>query len=474
MRQKLHKFEQFVQSLLPHEVRYLIQVQQFQDPENLRILRLILDHCQPGVPAQPFDTELDKRKYSNLKKWIQTRLSAIDVDLQYEWLVELERKIVTDDIVPEEEQALLDLLRDFEPPFYYFIKLYELARTYRHFLIIRMRYQDHALVRNFLETHAERFEAARETNERLYQATLDITSQYAFNDKETRRWETWLRQLFSNDTLDGHNRHLAVIRLTFLYINYREFDHLKEIYDELDRMYERGENYSRRLLVNYYANRLILHSKFQEWETAINYGFLSLRHRNTEYLQYLNNLSAVLLRENRHKEALELMQEAIPEMRKTKNYHNKTGFVAFYLKCLLENGQPEQAERYAETFLRANKSQILAQRWHIFFTLYLQVLVQQEKYAKVVSITRKFKLMNREKEYRTRPVYLPSIHWYIRVSQYKEGHINLNTLRGHIEADMELIHTNPHKRKLIIELVEELYHHVPEVFAPLRGNAVPV
>lgn len=472
MRHKLQKFEQFVQTLLPHEVRYLISVQQFQDPENLRILELILAHCQPGSQGHPFDTSLDKRKYSNLKKWIQTRLSAIDVDQQYDRLLRVESRIMRDEILPEEEQEFLDQLRDFEPPSYYFLKLYEIARAYRHFLIIRMRHQDHALVRDFLATHEASYEAAKQTNERLYEATIDITSQYAFNDKETRRWEPWLRELFFDQNLDGHNRHLAAIRLTFLYINYREFDQLKDIYHQLDQMYERGENYSRRLLVNYYANRLILHSKFQEWDTAINYGYLSLRQPNTEYLQYLNNLSAVLLRQNRHKEALDLMQVAIPEMRKTKNYHNKTGFVAFYLKCLLENGQPEQAERYAETFLRANKQQVMAQRWHIFFTLYLQVLVQQEKYAKVVSLTRKFKLLNREKEYRTRPVYLPSIHWYIRVSQYKEGHINLTKLQEHIDSDMKLVKTNPHKRNLIMELVDELYHHVPEIFAPFRGEAV--
>jgi len=458
---------------MPHEVSYLIDIQQFQDPGNLHILRQILEHCQPGKVAEPFDTEIDKRKYSNLKKWILTRLEGIDVDRQFDWLIEMERKIVRDDIVPEEEQAFIDLLRTFEPPYYSFVKLYEVARLYRQFLIIRMRYADHSLVHDFLETYQPVYQRARDIQDQLHKATLDITSQYAFNDIESRRWEAWLTELFYDEDLDGYTRHLAVVRLTFLYINYREFEKLKKLFVKLDDMFMKGENYSRRLLANYYANRLILHSKFNEWETAINYGYLSIRHVNTEYLQYLNNLSAVLLRHNRHEEALQLMQSAIPDMRKTKNYHNKTGFVAFYLKCLLENGQPAQAERYAETFLRSHKEQILAQRWHIFFTLYLQVLIKQEKYDKVLSITRRFKLMEREKAYRKRPVYLPSIHWYIRTSQYKEGHINLNTLSRTVAADKESLKSNPHKHRLVMELVEELYHHVPEVFSTYR-KAVPV
>ena len=73
-----------------------------------------------------------------------------------------------------------------------------------------------------------------------------------------------------------------MVRLTFLYINYREFEKLKKLFVKLDDMFMKGENYSRRLLANYYANRLILHSKFNEWETAINYGYLSIRHVNTE------------------------------------------------------------------------------------------------------------------------------------------------------------------------------------------------
>lgn len=475
MRQKLQKFEQFVQTLLPHEVRYLLAIQQFQDLENLRLLEQILEQCQPGSHYRPFDTEIDKRKYSNLKKWILTRLEAVDVDQQFDWLHQLEQKINLDDIAPDEEQQLLNVLENFEPPYYWFNKLYELAQLYRRFLLIRLRYLDHERVMAFLEKWEPRYRFALEVEDRLYEATRDITSQYAFNDKDTRAWEPWLRQLFLDPDLDGHTRHQAVVRLTFLYINYREFEQLKDVYDELDAMYSRGENYSRRLLVNYYANRLILHQKLGNWDLAIAYGYLSLRHPTTERLQYLTNLAAVLLRQNRHKEVLNMMQEAIPLMRQSQNAHHKTGFVAFYLKALLDDGQTEQAERYADTFLRGNKQAVLGQqRWHIFFTLYLQVLIRQEKYNKVLSLVRKYKLMEREAEYRLRPVYLPSIHWYILVSQYKEGQINLDYLRQHLQTDMDYIRLNPHKRNLVMDLVKELYDHVPEAFAPFMDLPVMV
>ncbi|RMG62073.1 MAG: hypothetical protein D6722_18830 [Bacteroidetes bacterium] len=468
MRHKLQKFESFVQTLLPHEVGYLLQVQQFQDADNLDILRRIHHNCHPLNQAVDFDTELDKRKYSNLKKWILTRLEAIDVDLSFHNLITLEEQIMTDAIMPETEQAFLQTLADYQGMSFYFSKLYEVARRFQQYLAIRMRFQDEGQVSAFLSVYEPAYTMAQEVQAQLDQATQDLTRQYSRYDTETRKWEPWLHQTFFDPRVEGHSRYLAVVRLTMLYINYREYDKLRTLYDALDEVFRTGAFYSRRLLVNYYANRLILHSKFGEWDEAIMYGYLSIRHQTTEYLQYITNLGAVLLRCDRAAEALDLMQGAVPEMRKTQNFHNKTGFAAFYIKSLYDNGRQKQALQYAESFLRSYQSRILAQRWHLFFSVYLQVLTHQQQYAKVLSLVRKHKLLEKEKEYRKRPAYLPTLHWYYLVARYQEGQINQEKLAAALAEDWEQVKLDMHKYGLLRELVEELYPHAPQVFAPYR------
>lgn len=90
--------------------------------------------------------------------------------------------------------------------------------------------------------------------------------------------------------LDGLNRYLAIVRLTLIYFNYREYDRLDKIYDDLDGMMRGGQFYSRRILLNYYANRVMLHSKRNELEKASVYGYLSIRQHSGDYLHYVNNL----------------------------------------------------------------------------------------------------------------------------------------------------------------------------------------
>jgi hypothetical protein len=54
--------------------------------------------------------------------------------------------------------------------------------------------------------------------------------------------------------------------------------------------------YSRRLLSNYYANRVLLHSKENELIKAEYFGFLSIRQDNDDTLMYVNNLVAILMK----------------------------------------------------------------------------------------------------------------------------------------------------------------------------------
>lgn len=461
MKTKLKIFIQFVQQLFPHEVIYLQSKQQFVDPDNLKILADIAQYHQQSINSPCFNPQIDKRKYSRIKGWISKQLMAIDVDLQFEWITHVEKQIMMDTIQPEEEQQIIRSIKTYHTPYYYFMKFYELLQHYRQYLLIRMRHKDHRIVQDFLRIHENAYHRSQQTYEQLHQITLDIVKQYKDNKTETLKWELWLKTVLQDETMDGMNRYFAAIRLTFIYLNYNYYHKLLEMYESLDRMFRSGLFYSRRILVNYYSNRLLVHSKLGELEEAVKYGFLSIRYKNADYLQYVNNLSAILLRLGQKEQALSLMKEAIPEIRSTKSFHNKVGAMAFYMICLNENGQAKISESYAQSFLREHKEEVFEQRWHLFFSTYMQALIQQEKYDKALRIMRRYKIMEKEKNYQNRPLYLPTLSWYYAVAAYKEGRMNRYGLVDMmIESAHEQIHDD-RKRPLVEKLVSELEAHIP-------------
>jgi hypothetical protein len=70
----------------------------------------------------------------------------------------------------------------------------------------------------------------------------------------------------------------------------------------------------------------LLHSKQDEFEAAEFYGYLSIRQKNNDTLMYLNNLVAILLRNNRPKKAFTLLDAYQEQYRETHNYHQKIGY----------------------------------------------------------------------------------------------------------------------------------------------------
>ncbi len=374
MKQKLRKFQEFADGLLPHETGWLVQVHQFTDPEKIAILER-LDHNSRLI-HQPlaFDEQIDKRKYSYIISWVGERLATIDVDFQFRQLVHLEEQIATDAIQPEEERQLSRILKETDHRSYNFTKIYELARLYRHFLLIRMRYRQDQEVDEFLHKYRAQYDHSRDISDKIHYATQDIVKQYAGSPAESIQWERWLTDVFSDEQMDGTNRYMALVRLTFLYFNYKQFGPLREKFDAYDALLTRGIYYSRRLLINYYSNRLLLHNFCSEYDQAIWYGYLSIRERNTDYIHYVNTLSGVLLRQQLHEQALTVMRKAYPELKATLSFHNRLVFVAFYLRGLHANGLLTNAENYAESFLRAYSQEIFDHRWHLFFTVFFDIL----------------------------------------------------------------------------------------------------
>ncbi|MCI4667947.1 MAG: hypothetical protein MRZ79_07275 [Bacteroidia bacterium] len=459
-KEKLKNFTQFVEQLFPHEVSYLVSVANFEDHDNKLIFQRIVEnkHSESHIP---FDTDIDKRKYSRIKKWINSKLGLLDVDLQYQWITHMESQIMKDEISPGEEKELLKSLSKPGLP-YYFVKYYDLLKHFRQYLLIRMRHRAYEKVSEYLSSKQSTYEKSLSTYEKIHQATIDITNQYSLNNTESEQWEQLLKGYFYDEELDGLNRFLSAVRLNFLYLNYREYQKLGRILDGQDKIFSKGICYSRRILSNYYSNRLLFHSLIGELDTAIEYGYLSIQTKNSDYLHYVNSLSSVLLRAGKTTEALKLMKEALPELRHSPNTHTRVVFATYYIRCLKENKLCKEAQRYAEIFLRGYSDQVMSQRWHSFFTAYLQTLLQQEDYDQIVKLSNKYKLLKKEETYKKRPGYIPTLDWYIRMAQYKEGIISNEQLQRHmIEKGRRAFLSSEKTRYAIQELITEIYPHLP-------------
>ncbi|MCR9252856.1 MAG: hypothetical protein NXI20_20705 [bacterium] len=461
MKVKLKKFTAFASEILPHEADYLMNLQQFEDKEKLDILTRVHSNAHDQRTSTPYNTSIDKRKYSSTMRWIQKNLDAIDVDKYFEWINEMDRKVITDAITEKEEKVLLRSIRKYEHPIHNFMKFFEMVVNFRHFLLIRLRYEEYEVVNQFINSYQKLYDESKSVNKQLHQATVDIIKEFNDQEKPTDQWEDWLLSVFRNPDMDGFNRYMAVIRLTFLYFNSREFDKLKVVYDELDQLLANGKFYTRRILYNYYANRLMLHSKFDVLQQAEEYGYLSIRQKNTDHVQYLSNFSSILIRQGKIEEALNLLKESFSEVQKTSNFFHKIGFISFYIKCLNLNNQPERGEMLAESFLRIHRHEILTQRWYSFFTAYIQGLIKQQKFEKVLNVFKRYNLLNKDKEDREREIYLPTIRWYHEIARYKEKQIDTNSLVDSIVEFSREHLANPHKSFVLNKVLAELEVYIP-------------
>ena len=458
---KLKKFTAFAKEILPHEADYLLSIQQFEDIQKVEILKRLQANAHHQQNQIHFNTSIDKRKYSSLMDWIQNRLDAIDVDKYFRWINEMDLKVTTDAITHEEERLLLRRIKHYLHPIHNFMKFFELVINYRHYLLIRLRHKEYHEANQFIENYQVQYTYSKEVNEKLHQATIDIINQ--FNDKkgDSRQWEDWLLGLFGDPHLDGFNRYMAVVRLTFLYFNSREFNKLKQVYDQLDTLLAQGTFYTRRILYNYYANRLMLHSKFDVLQQAEEYGYLSIRQKNSDHVQYLSNFSSILIRRGKIEEALNLLKESFAEVQKSTNFFHKIGFISFYIKCLNLNNQPQRGEMVADSFLRVYADDIMLQRWYSFFTAYIQALIRQEKYEKILHTFKKYNLIERDLEDQKKSIYLPTIRWYYEIALVKVGKMESKELVESIVQFSQAYLDDPHKTFILNQVLSELETYVP-------------
>ena len=213
-----------------------------------------------------------------------------------------------------------------------------------------------------------------------------------------------------------------------------------------------------------------MHSKLNELELAAKYGYLSIRQKNSDYLFYLANLCGVLLRSGKFEVALKLMNASIPELKKTNSFYNRIGFVSFYTRTLIYNKMSKNAVSYASTFLDAYKKEIFETRWHLFFSAYLQALLSDEKYSRLLSVARRYNLLTLEKKIIDKTVYMPVLLWYHEVALYMEGKQSKEKLEENIVSSAQTLLVNKYKSGRINELLDNLADSIPVEIAGIRSR----
>jgi hypothetical protein len=470
MKIKLKKFTDFSRQILPNEAEYLMSAHRFKDPEKKSILQLLYKNSLLDFPNEEFNFLIDKRKYSYVKRWMEKKLNQIDVDKNLSWIIQLKHKILTDSITSSEENELLEYVANYQDVDFNFRIFYEVVKELKPYLLVRMRYDDHKIVADFLTKFDTHYKRSSEIYSNIYLATSEITKQYTVSNNETRHWEKWLKKVFVTPTIDGRNRYQAFILLIFLYNNYNDTKSIKQCFDLMDQYFSKGEFYSKRFLCNYYASRVLMHSKLLEFEEAEHFAYLSIRHRNNDTLMYLNNLVSILLRTDKIEQAYTLLTKYEKLFNASNNQHQRIGHVSYFIRVLTLKNMLKEAELKGRTFLKNNTAEIFKHRWHHFFTSYFSVLISQEKYDQVLKLAKKHGLLQKERQRQKSKNYIPNISWSISLSNYMEGKINDKRLTKELHEAIRGNSFTKNQVKLLISVINSLSVNLPEVFLNLKSQ----
>jgi len=461
MKQKLKKFTAFTDSLLPHETAYLLHKQKMEDTVKLSILKKVAYNSKHINKPKSYDASIDKRKYSHLLLWMKKELNAIDVDKSLEWINEIQKQVLHDNIRKQEEVSLFKSLKKFNSSSFYFVKYYNLLLDYRHYLLIRMRYNDYKLVNDFLEKQKKNYENSKQINDKLHKITYDIVGS-SYNEKgESLKWLDWLKKTFKNDSLDGQNRYMALIRMSFVSIKYNQLKKSKKTFLESESFFSIGKNYSKRLLLNYYDLMLVIFDKLGNYEKAIYYGQLSIKdvNINPDSIIYVNNFANVLIKNYKYEKALKLLQNVNFKVHLNKNFHAAIGFVSNQIRCLSKIGKPNEAITKGEIFFNAYRKKVLKFRWHRFFAAFLGALLIAEKHNDIIQYIKKYKLLSLKSKTTLQNRSSNIIEIYYYVSSYKEGYINNQQLKNKLD---ELIYSNDYQKE---NLDFELHDYIKQTIS---------
>lgn len=398
MKEKLRKFKAFAQALLPHESRYLLSIQRFQDCEKLQILEQIVKEAESITAQCAYDQTVDKRKYSYIQKWIGNELNKIDVDKNYLWISKMQEDILLDRISSQDEVEILKSLNSFNNTSYFFTKHYEMLIELRQYLLIRRRYTAYKKVDNYVNEYTYDYQRSLLISRQMDQATKEIMGLSSKSTNDSKKWEEWLRNTFSNEHLDGLNRYMAFVRLSYHYLHENELNKLEETYKSVQPLFENGHYYSRRLLLNFYNNSLVLYDRKKDYPKAYYYGMLATKGTGPDQLLYFNNFINIMMKQTKYDAALSLINEKAFKISAFTDNYSVIGYVSNYVRCLLKTGHMNHALNKAKVFWEDNKSTIMEYRWHRFLTAYIEALLASGEYLKIMRLVNRYKLIPLEQE----------------------------------------------------------------------------
>ena len=80
-------------------------------------------------------------------------LDKADVDKFYEWLINAEKQVMTDVILPDEEKEIIENLNVITPSHYYFLRFYELIEHFRDLVLIRVQNRFYRPTNSYLQKY---------------------------------------------------------------------------------------------------------------------------------------------------------------------------------------------------------------------------------------------------------------------------------------------------------------------------------
>jgi len=421
MKIKLARFEEFVDHLYPSEVRYILDNNQFSDPQLFDILAIVQQRVNHPEQNVQFDSRIDPRKYSKLIKYFKQKLKKIDVDQYYNWVNTFNYQVNMDVIPPEEQTRVLAELRSYDPRWYHADVFFQAMEIYKTYLIKRGRLKDLNLVKAFIQ----KYRVAHDLNRSTMLHIEDLTERIIFEQKQKKTEITAdevneMLTLFRNENLSKKTRYAALIAYNMYHINHQQVEQLVAPMAELEQAIYRGEFYSPRLLSNFYANKLLQLNKLGQYQEAAFCGFQSIKHPTEDFLYYLNNYTTVLIHLKQYKKALDQMKSAFETFKKTRNLNNKMVFISNYCRCLNESKQYSNTGRLMRNYLEEFKERTFEHRWNYFFRTYIYALVMSSQNSLALRLNRKYKLVERENN-SSAPPYLNTL---ISMAEFSELKIN--------------------------------------------------
>jgi tetratricopeptide (TPR) repeat protein len=235
------------------------------------------------------------------------------------------------------------------------------------------------------------------------------------------------------------------------FIGRREWNTLLEPLNELEDQIFAGDFYSRRILANLYANKLIVLNSQEKYDEAAYYGVQSVKHRTEDFLYYLNNYVSVLLHLDRTELAMKEMLDAFPVYKSSIDQARRVVFITNYCRCLNRQGLYTKSISMASRFLTEMKSNLFQFRWHYFFRTYLFSLLKLGYTDQIVKINRNLKLVDRERADGRNP----HIRLLMLAAEYREIKLSKKEFVDKFDEMRTADPTNDEGLTFLIEMIEE-------------------